>query len=66
MPTAFVGTWKNGNNGPVIGFLGEYDALPGLSQKPDPGSLGTEKSNDLYFFLMGDNDDQKIYSRCYR
>ncbi len=31
MPTAFVATWGQGQ--PVIGFLGEYDALPGLSQK---------------------------------
>lgn len=31
MPTCFVATWGNGK--PVIGFLGEYDALPGLSQK---------------------------------
>jgi aminobenzoyl-glutamate utilization protein B len=31
MPTAFVATWGKGK--PVIGILGEYDALPGLSQK---------------------------------
>ncbi|THE11092.1 amidohydrolase [Bacillus timonensis] len=31
MPTAFVATWGEGK--PVIGILGEYDALPGLSQK---------------------------------
>jgi aminobenzoyl-glutamate utilization protein B len=31
MPTAFVATW--GEGGPIIGLLGEYDALPGLSQK---------------------------------
>ncbi|MDM5197206.1 amidohydrolase [Fictibacillus enclensis] len=31
MPTAFVATW--GTGGPVVGILGEYDALPGLSQK---------------------------------
>jgi len=31
MPTAFVATWGSGK--PVIGILGEYDALPGLSQK---------------------------------
>ena len=31
MPTCFVATWGHGH--PVIGFLGEYDALPGLSQK---------------------------------
>ena len=31
--TAFSGTF--GSGGPVIGFLGEFDALPGLSQKAD-------------------------------
>ena len=34
MPTAFVATYGEGN--PTIGFMGEYDALPGLSQKPVP------------------------------
>ncbi|HHY75874.1 MAG TPA: amidohydrolase [Firmicutes bacterium] len=34
MPTAFVATWGQGK--PVIGFLGEYDALPGVSQKVSP------------------------------
>jgi len=34
MPTAFVATWGSGH--PVIGVLGELDALPGLSQKPVP------------------------------
>ncbi len=34
MPTAFVGTWGSGS--PVIGFLGEYDALPGVSQCATP------------------------------
>lgn len=33
LPTAFMAEWSNGEGGPVIGFLGEYDALPGLSQK---------------------------------
>lgn len=37
MPTAFVATWGEGS--PIIGFLGEYDALPGLSQ-----NLTSEKS----------------------
>lgn len=32
IPTAFVATYTNGA-GPTIGILGEYDALPGLSQK---------------------------------
>jgi len=31
MPTAFVASWGSGK--PVIGFQGEYDALPGVSQK---------------------------------
>ena len=35
IPTAFVATYKNGD-GPVIGILGEYDALPGLSQTNEP------------------------------
>jgi aminobenzoyl-glutamate utilization protein B len=34
MPSSVVATW--GGGGPVIGFLGELDALPGLSQKPVP------------------------------
>lgn len=36
MPTAIRATWGKGH--PRIGFLGEYDALPGLSQK-----VSTEK-----------------------
>jgi hypothetical protein len=31
IPTALMGEW--GKGGPVIAFLGEYDALPGLSQE---------------------------------
>src|ERR1700757_2157344 len=31
-PTAFIATYGQGK--PVIGILGEFDALPGLSQKP--------------------------------
>lgn len=31
MPTAFIAEW--GTGAPIIGFLGEYDALPGLSQE---------------------------------
>ena len=34
MPTAFVAEWGEGR--PVIGILGEYDALPGLSQDDVP------------------------------
>jgi aminobenzoyl-glutamate utilization protein B len=32
LPTTFVGTYGKGK--PVIGILAEFDALPGLSQKP--------------------------------
>ncbi len=34
MPTAF--TARFGSGGPVIGILGEFDALPGLSQAAEP------------------------------
>jgi len=34
MPTAFIATYGKGK--PTIGFMGEYDALPRLSQKPVP------------------------------
>ncbi len=34
MPTAFMATWGEGK--PVIGIMGEYDALPGISQKKVP------------------------------
>jgi len=34
MPTAFVATWGRGK--PVVGVLGELDALAGLSQNPVP------------------------------
>jgi aminobenzoyl-glutamate utilization protein B len=38
LATAFRAEW--GNGGPVIGFLAEYDALPGLGQKPVPYPSG--------------------------
>lgn len=34
IPTAFTATWGQGK--PVIGIMGEYDALPGLSQDTVP------------------------------
>ncbi|HKZ51771.1 MAG TPA: amidohydrolase [Candidatus Acidoferrales bacterium] len=34
MPTAFIATYGSGR--PIIGILGEYDALPGISQKASP------------------------------
>ena len=34
LPTAFVAEWRAG--APIIGFVGEYDALPNLSQEYSP------------------------------
>ena len=34
MPTAFIASYGSGE--PIIGVLGEFDALPGLSQKVQP------------------------------
>ena len=34
IPTAFIGEFENG--GPIIGILGEFDALPGLAQTSSP------------------------------
>jgi aminobenzoyl-glutamate utilization protein B len=35
IPTAFVATWSNGD-GPVVGILAEFDALPGITQDRSP------------------------------
>ncbi|MFM8727808.1 MAG: M20/M25/M40 family metallo-hydrolase, partial [Planctomycetaceae bacterium] len=37
IPTAFIAEFGSGH--PVIGILGEYDALPGLSQQAEPERL---------------------------
>ena len=43
MPTAFVATY--GGGGPILGIMGEYDALPGINQSrsserdPIPGKI---------------------------
>ncbi len=34
MPTAFIASYGSGR--PIVGILGEYDALPGISQKSQP------------------------------
>jgi aminobenzoyl-glutamate utilization protein B len=36
VPTAFVAEWTQGKGGPKIGFLPEYDALPGLGNAAVP------------------------------
>lgn len=42
MDTAFVAEYRQGK--PIIGILGEFDALPGLSQKPIPEKEETTKN----------------------
>lgn len=53
MPTAFVATY--GSGAPVIGILGEFDALPGLSQQAtpeksplEPGAAGHGCGHNLF------------------
>lgn len=36
IPTAFVAEWTQGEGGPKVGFLPEYDALPGLGNSAVP------------------------------
>lgn len=43
IPTAFTATYGSGE--PVIGILGEYDALPGLDQQPVPERARRDDSN---------------------
>ena len=53
LPTAIVASW--GQGAPVIGFLGEYDLLPGMSQEGDcaekkpvvPGGYGHACGHNL-------------------
>lgn len=35
-PTAFICEWSQGSGGPVIAYLPEYDALPGLGNAAEP------------------------------
>lgn len=53
IPTAFVAEY--GSGAPVIAFLGEYDALPGLSQEavPEKTSAGKEAGHACGHHLFG-------------
>ncbi|MBS7624759.1 MAG: amidohydrolase [Candidatus Bathyarchaeia archaeon] len=53
MPTAFIASYGEGK--PIIGIIGEYDALPGLSQKKvpyreplEPGKPGHGCGHNIY------------------
>ena len=52
IPTAFVAEYGNGK--PIIGILGEFDALPGLSQQVTP--------NIIQSFQMG--QDMAVDTTC--
>lgn len=41
MPTAFIATYKGTKDGPVIGFLAEYDALRGMGHACGHNMIGT-------------------------
>ncbi|MBT8182258.1 MAG: amidohydrolase, partial [Eudoraea sp.] len=53
IPTAFVAEY--GSGAPIIAILGEYDALPGLSQKavPEKSSAGQEAGHGCGHHLFG-------------
>lgn len=56
-PTAFVAEWSQGSGGPVVGFLPEYDALPGLGNAAEPrqtpGPTGTERGHGCGHNMIG-------------
>ncbi len=56
-PTAFIAEWKQGTGGPVIGYLPEYDALPGLGNAAEPrqapGPTGAEVGHGCGHNMLG-------------
>jgi aminobenzoyl-glutamate utilization protein B len=56
-PTAFIAEWTQGSGGPVIAYLPEYDALPGLGNaaepRPAPGPTGVEVGHGCGHNLIG-------------
>src|SRR5690606_5378743 len=57
IPTAFLAEWTQGEGGPKIGFLPEYDALPGLGNaaepRPTPGPAGIEVGHGCGHNMLG-------------
>jgi aminobenzoyl-glutamate utilization protein B len=57
IPTAFLAEWTQGEDGPVIGFLPEYDALPGLGNaavpRPEPLPQGLSSGHGCGHNLLG-------------
>ena len=56
-PTAFIAEWSQGSGGPVIAYLPEYDALPGLGNAAEPrqtpGPTGVEVGHACGHNLIG-------------
>jgi aminobenzoyl-glutamate utilization protein B len=55
--TAFIAEWEQGTNGPRIGFLPEYDALPGLGNaavpRQEPAPNGKTSGHGCGHNLLG-------------
>lgn len=56
-PNAFVAEWEQGQGGPRVGFLPEYDALPGLGNaavpRQEPAPNGTTAGHGCGHNLLG-------------
>jgi aminobenzoyl-glutamate utilization protein B len=57
VPTAFVVEWSQGTGGPVLGYLPEYDALPGLGNaavpRPAPADSGLTAGHGCGHSILG-------------
>ncbi|UFN50927.1 amidohydrolase [Roseomonas sp. OT10] len=57
VPTAFVAEWSAGSGGPILGYMPEYDALPGLGNAAEPrqapGPTGTERGHGCGHNMLG-------------
>ncbi|MBB5222888.1 aminobenzoyl-glutamate utilization protein B [Amaricoccus macauensis] len=57
IPTAFISEWSQGSGGPIIGYLPEYDALPGLGNAAEPrqtpGATGAEVGHGCGHNMLG-------------
>ncbi|MBN9010862.1 MAG: amidohydrolase, partial [Rhizobiales bacterium] len=57
VPTAFIAEWKQGTGGPLVGYLPEYDALPGLGNAAEPrqtpGPKGVEVGHGCGHNMLG-------------
>ncbi|MBX3584152.1 MAG: amidohydrolase [Rhizobiaceae bacterium] len=57
IPTAFLAEWSQGEGGPKIGFLPEYDALPALGNAAEPrqtpGPTGVEVGHGCGHNMLG-------------